>query len=109
MTTGSHRAVPEHTHPDDVPVLAALAALADPVRLTLVRELAGSTEWSRSCGSFDVPVGKAALSHHFAVLRAAGLVEQRDEGPRRVNRLRRAEFDARFPGLLDVVLRDDAS
>ncbi|MEU9479188.1 transcriptional regulator [Streptomyces sp. NPDC048191] len=109
MTTGSHRAAPEHTHPEDVSVLTALAALADPVRLTLVRELAGSAEWSRSCGSFDVPVGKAALSHHFAVLRGAGLVEQRDEGSRRVNRLRRAEFDARFPGLLDLVLREHGS
>jgi len=103
----SHRAAPEHTHPDDVSVQTALAALADPVRISLVRELAGSAEWSRSCGSFDVPVGKAALSHHFAVLRGAGLVEQRDEGPRRVNRLRRAEFEARFPGLLDLVLRDE--
>jgi len=107
MAQQSHRAAPEHTHPDDVPVLTALAALADPVRLTLVRELASSAEWSRACGSFDVPVGKAALSHHFTVLRGAGLVEQRDEGPRRVNRLRRTEFDARFPGLLDLVLRED--
>lgn len=105
-TGTSHRAAPEHTHPDDVPVQAALAALADPVRLALVRELAGSGDWSRSCGSFDVPVGKAALSHHFAVLRGAGIVEQRDEGPKRVNRLRRDEFDARFPGLLDLVLRE---
>ena len=107
MTTASHRAAPQHTHPDDVPVLTALAALADPVRLTLVRELAGSDAWSRACGSFDVPVGKAALSHHFAVLRGAGLVEQRDEGPKRVNRLRREEFETRFPGLLDLVLRED--
>ncbi|MFF4516753.1 ArsR/SmtB family transcription factor [Streptomyces mirabilis] len=103
----SHRAAPEHTHPDDVPVQTALTALADPVRVTLVRELADSAEWARSCGSFDVPVGKAALSHHFAVLRGAGLVEQRDEGPKRVNRLRREEFEARFPGLLDLVLRED--
>lgn len=101
----AHRAAPEHTHPDDVPLQTALGALADPVRLQLVRELAGSREWERSCGSFDVPVGKAALSHHFAALRAAGLVEQRDIGPKRVNRLRRAEFDARFPGLLALVLR----
>jgi DNA-binding transcriptional ArsR family regulator len=109
MAQGSstHRAAPEHTHPDDVPLLTALTALADPVRLTLVRELATSTEWTRSCSSFDVPVGKAALSHHFAVLRGAGLVEQRDEGPRRVNRLRRAEFQARFPGLLELALRGD--
>ncbi|MFE4590566.1 ArsR/SmtB family transcription factor [Streptomyces laurentii] len=107
MTTSSHRAAPEHTHPDDVPLLTALAALADPVRLSLVRALADSEEWTRTCGSFDVPVGKAALSHHFGVLRAAGLVEQRDQGARRVNRLRRAEFEARFPGLLPLVLRDE--
>jgi DNA-binding transcriptional ArsR family regulator len=106
VATTSHRAAPEHIHPDDVPVLTALAALADPVRLTLVRELAGSPDWSRACGSFAVPVGKAALSHHFSVLRGAGLVEQRDEGAKRVNRLRRQEFDARFPGLLELVLRD---
>ncbi|GAA0689042.1 helix-turn-helix domain-containing protein [Kitasatospora atroaurantiaca] len=103
----SHRAAPVHTHPADVPLLTALAALADPVRLQLVRELAGAAEWSRGCGSFDVPVGKAALSHHFAVLRAAGLVEQRDQGPKRLNRLRREEFDACFPGLLDLVLREE--
>ena len=101
----AHRAAPEHVHPDDVPLPTALGALADPVRLQLVRELAGSQDWERSCGSFDVPVGKAALSHHFAALRAAGLVEQRDIGPKRFNRLRRAEFDARFPGLLALVLR----
>ncbi|MFF0190101.1 ArsR/SmtB family transcription factor [Streptomyces sp. NPDC005244] len=103
----SHRAAPEHTHPDEVSAQSAFAALADPVRIRLVRELADSAEWSRSCGSFDVPVGKAALSHHFAVLRGAGLVEQRDEGPRRVNRLRREEFEARFPGLLALALREE--
>ncbi|MGW0708521.1 ArsR/SmtB family transcription factor [Streptomyces sp. NPDC002643] len=104
---GSHRAAPVHTDPEDVSVLAALSAVADPVRIQLIRELAGSADWSRSCGSFDVPVGKAALSHHFSVLRGAGLVEQRDEGPKRVNRLRREEFEARFPGLLELLLRAD--
>ncbi|MFB7508509.1 ArsR/SmtB family transcription factor, partial [Streptomyces broussonetiae] len=95
------------TDPKDVSVLTVLSALADPVRLQLVRELAGSADWTRSCGSFDVPVGKAALSHHFSVLRDAGVVEQRDEGPRRVNRLRREEFEARFPGLLDLLIHGD--
>ncbi|MEU5764480.1 helix-turn-helix transcriptional regulator [Streptomyces asoensis] len=103
----SHRAAPVHTDPEDVSVLTALSAVSDPVRIRLIRELAGSPDWTRSCGSFDVPVGKAAKSHHFSVLRAAGLLEQRDEGPKRVNRLRREEFDARFPGLLELVLRDD--
>ncbi|MFF3347143.1 ArsR/SmtB family transcription factor [Streptomyces sp. NPDC002779] len=103
---GGHRAAPVHTDPEDVSVQTALSAVADPVRMQLIRELADSADWTRSCGSFDVPVGKAALSHHFSVLRGAGLVEQRDEGPKRVNRLRREEFDARFPGLLALVLRD---
>ncbi|MCQ9133832.1 ArsR/SmtB family transcription factor [Streptomyces hilarionis] len=105
--SGSHRAAPVHTDPGKVSVLTALAAVSDPVRITLIRELANSADWTRSCGSFDVPVGKAALSHHFAVLRGAGLVEQRDEGAKRVNRLRREEFDARFPGLLALLLADD--
>lgn len=104
--TPRHRGAPENTHPREVALATALAALADPVRLTLVQELAHSAEWERFCGSFDVPVRKAALSHHFAVLRAAGLVEQRDVGPKRYNRLRRAEFDERFPGLLELVLRE---
>lgn len=90
-------------------MLTALSAVSDPVRIKLIRDLAGSADWTRSCGSFDVPVGKAALSHHFSVLRGAGLVEQRDEGPRRVNRLRREEFEERFPGLLALLLRDDGA
>ncbi|MFE7515412.1 ArsR/SmtB family transcription factor [Streptomyces sp. NPDC057540] len=102
-----HRAAPVHTHPDDVALLTALSALADPVRIQLVRELAAQPDWTLSCSNFDVPVGRAAKSHHFTVLRGAGLVEQRDQGPKRLNRLRREEFDARFPGLLDLTLRSD--
>ncbi|MFI1202661.1 ArsR/SmtB family transcription factor [Streptomyces sp. NPDC020883] len=105
----SHRSAPVHTHPDDVPLLTALSALADPVRMQLIRELAGHPDWALSCSNFDVPVGRAAKSHHFSVLRDAGLVEQRDQGPKRLNRLRREEFDARFPGLLDLTLRADGT
>jgi DNA-binding transcriptional ArsR family regulator len=72
----------------------ALDAVADPIRRMIVRELAGQPDWTRACGTFDLPVSKATRSHHFAMLREAGLIEQRDEGPRRLNRLRRPEFDA---------------
>ncbi|MCX5449458.1 MULTISPECIES: ArsR/SmtB family transcription factor [Streptomyces] len=101
------RPAPVHTHPDDVPVLTALSALADPVRMHLIRTLAEHPDWTLSCSNFDVSVGRAAKSHHFSVLRDAGLVEQRDQGTKRLNRLRREEFDAHFPGLLDLVLRAD--
>jgi DNA-binding transcriptional ArsR family regulator len=93
-------------HPREVSVQAALEALADPVRCSIVRQLAASPDWSRPCGSFELPVTNATASHHFAVLRSAGLIEQRSDATRRLNRLRRAEFDERFPGLLALVLDD---
>ncbi|MEU5191200.1 helix-turn-helix domain-containing protein [Streptomyces klenkii] len=96
-----------HVHPADVTLSDALTALADPVRRTIVRELAGGPDWTRACGTFDLPVTKATRSHHFAVLRQSGVVEQRDAGSRRLNRLRRPEFDAAFPGLLDLVLSEE--
>lgn len=104
--TSSHRAAPVHADLGQVTLESALLALADPVRRTLVRTLAEAGDWERSCGSFEVPVTKATLSRHFAILREAGLLEQRDAGSKRLNRLRRPEFDARFPGLLDLVLGD---
>jgi DNA-binding transcriptional ArsR family regulator len=97
---------PDHVHPDDVDLDTALSALADPVRRSILRQLAGTPDWSRTCGSFDLPVEKGTSTHHFAVLRRAGLLEQRDSGIRRLNRLRRPEFDRRFPGLLALVLDD---
>jgi DNA-binding transcriptional ArsR family regulator len=85
-------------------VQTALEALADPIRRSIVRQLAASPEWTRACGSFELPVTNGTLSHHFATLRNAGLVEQRPDGTRRLNRLRRPEFDERFPGLLALVI-----
>jgi DNA-binding transcriptional ArsR family regulator len=96
-----------HTDPEAVSLQAALEALADPVRRSILRQLAASPQWSRACGTFDLGVTKATSSHHFAVLRGAGLIEQRDEGARRLNRLRAEEFDRRFPGLLKLILDDE--
>lgn len=96
-----------HTAPAQVSVQDALNALADPVRRSILRTLSAEPDFSRACGTFDLPVSKATASHHFTVLRAAGLLEQVDVGSRRLNRLRKAEFDARFPGLLNLVLNED--
>jgi len=97
-----------HAEPAEVSLQVALEALADPVRRAILRDLAGHPDWSRACGTFELSVTKATRSHHFAVLRAAGLIEQRDEGARRLNRLRRAEFDAAFPGLLGATIDREA-
>jgi DNA-binding transcriptional ArsR family regulator len=95
-----------HRDPCDVPLLTVLQAVSDPVRLSLLRQLAAAEPTELACGNFDLPVRKSGLSHHFTVLRQAGLLLQHDEGPRRLNHLRRAEFDAQFPGLLDLILSD---
>ena len=56
------------------------------------------------CKSIDLPVVKSTCTHHFRVLREAGVIRQRHEGTSRLNSLRRADLDTRFPGLLDAVL-----
>ena len=88
---------------DAIALADVLHALSDPARLEIVRALAGEGE--RQCGSFDLGLTKATRSHHFKVLREAGLTHTRVEGTARYVTLRRDELDARFPGLLDAVTR----
>ncbi len=51
---------------------------------------------------------KSTCSHHFRVLREAGVIATRIDGKTRMNRLRRDELEQAFPGLLDAVLRANA-
>jgi DNA-binding transcriptional ArsR family regulator len=94
----------EHPAVETLEMTAILHALSDPVRLQIARELAAE-DTVRSCGSFDVPVSKSTCTHHFRVMREAGVIEQWAEGTARMTRLRRADIDARFPGLLDAILK----
>ncbi|MGN6866766.1 MAG: ArsR/SmtB family transcription factor [Solirubrobacteraceae bacterium] len=89
--------------PEDIELAAVLHALSDPMRLAIVAGLA--TEDKRTCGSFNLPVTKSTCTHHFRVLREAGVIRQQLEGTTRLNSLRRNELDTRFPGLLDSVLQ----
>ena len=86
-----------------VELAGVLHALSDPARLEIVRGLAADGE--RQCGTFDLGLTKATRSHHFKVLREAGLTYTRLEGTARFVTLRRDELDAKVPGLLDAVTR----
>ena len=92
----------DEPHLDEMTLAAVMAALGDPMRVAIVRQLAAEGE--RTCGTFDLGISKATRSHHFRVLREAGLTRTRAEGTHRHVSLRREEIDARFPGLLDAVL-----
>ena len=91
-------------HPDveEIQLAAVLHALSDPMRLRIVTGLAGGA--SRTCKSFDLPVTKSTCTHHFRVLREAGLIRQRLEGTTRLSSLRQEDLEQRFPGLIDSVL-----
>jgi DNA-binding transcriptional ArsR family regulator len=89
-------------------ITAVLAALADPMRMAIVRRLA-EDGGERICSSFGLAITKSTLSHHFRVLREAGIIEQRLEGTRKLTSLRRADLDAVYPGLLGSVLRAPAA
>ncbi|MFG2123473.1 ArsR/SmtB family transcription factor [Streptomyces sp. NPDC048710] len=84
-----------------------LEALAEPVRRTVVSQLATAGE-DISCGMFDVQVSKSTLTHHFNVLREAGVIRQYYVGTTKMNSLRTDEMEERFPGLLSALLTASA-
>ncbi|MFI1994887.1 ArsR/SmtB family transcription factor [Actinoplanes sp. NPDC020271] len=83
-----------------------LAALADRLRRAVVLELMNRAPGEYPCSSFTLPKAKSTRTHHWRVLRQAGLIRQRDAGNGSFVRLR-DEFTEHFPGLLEVVKAGD--
>lgn len=92
-----------HPAREEIRLEQVLHALADPLRLAVVRTLAASPD-ELSCSVFELPVSKSTSTHHFRVLRESGVIAQVYRGTAKMNALRRADLDAIFPGLLDGVL-----
>lgn len=92
------------THPDieTVKLPDVLHALADPIRLGLVRLLSDGEE--RAWGQLDAPIAPSTLSHHLKVLRSAGITRTRMEGNRCFVRLRTEDLNEQFPDLMETVL-----
>ncbi len=62
------------------PDIALLAALADPVRLSFVRQLAENDGVCACDFSECCTVSQPTISHHLKVLRAAGVVTSERQG-----------------------------
>lgn len=88
----------------DLKLVDVLGALADPTRLALVARLAA--QGSQNCNAInsEAEVHKTTMSHHYRVLREAGLTETTFRGRERWIDLRRTDLDTCFPGLIDGVL-----
>jgi DNA-binding transcriptional ArsR family regulator len=80
-----------------------LAALADPVRLEMIRRLhnAGSP---LACARLYDGINKSTATHHFKILREAGLTERLVVDGQILQRLRTDQVDAAVPGLLNSVV-----
>jgi DNA-binding transcriptional ArsR family regulator len=96
-----------HPAAEDISLAGVLGALSDPMRLRIFKKLLESRHGSLSC-SAAAPcpeMAKSTLSHHFRVLRDAGLIRTTKQGVENLNCVRWAEVNARFPGLLKAIMK----
>lgn len=102
------RCVQPLSHPDGASLTLerVLHALGDPVRLTIFGRIA--CEAGVSCRGVCDVLPASTLSHHLRILRDAGLIRSERRGKELINTLRHEDLEARFPGLLAVVLRERA-
>ena len=101
---------PVHPTRQQIELPLLLDCLSDPTRLGIVYALASNDGGERElrCGDFSAFSGKSNLAYHFAKLREAGLIHTRVVGTARYQRLRRDDLEARFPGLLDSIIKSVA-
>jgi DNA-binding transcriptional ArsR family regulator len=101
---------PLHPNREQIELPMVLDCLGDPTRLAIVYNLAKHDQSATElrCGDFNAFSGKSNLAYHFAKLREAGLIQTRIVGTARYMKLRRKDLDARFPGLLDSIIKSAA-
>jgi DNA-binding transcriptional ArsR family regulator len=99
-----------HPHIDEVTVAGILHALSDPVRLGIVNKLLSNpagmncTETTQKL-KLKLAMPKSTCSQHYRILREAGLIVSERRGVDLSSRVRAAELEARFPGLLASILK----
>jgi len=86
------------------PLQQVLAALADPVRLEMVRRLADSEAGELACSQLYDTISKSTASHHFKILREAGVTQRIVEDGKTNQRLRRTDVEEIYPGVLTSIV-----
>jgi len=108
-----------HPLKSEIEIENILYALGDPIRLDIVKNLAREENscsiknitsallLKRSCKHIctKLSLSKSTLSHHFKILREAGVIWCEKDGTQYINRLRGDELDSLFPGLLKSILK----
>jgi DNA-binding transcriptional ArsR family regulator len=98
-------------HPaiDELRLESVLYALADPVRLCIVRNLAAGGCPMNCSSTVPKALPKSTQSYHFQVLREAGIIRSERRGTEVVNTLRCHEIEQRFPGVISAILAASAA
>lgn len=89
---------------EEIDIVEVLRALADPVRLQVVRYLGDGMAHCKGQEAWQFGVQKSTMSHHLRLLREAGITETVVNGRDHWIRLRMDELEQRFPGLIKAVL-----
>lgn len=97
----------QFVHPprEAITLAGVLAALSDPTRLRIVSGMVRQQGCMSCTEAAPCPtIAKSTLSNHFRILREAGLVYTEKKGVEHRNIIRIDDIEARFPGLLTVIL-----
>ena len=98
----------QFVHPsiEDITLTGVLGALADPMRLRIVGNMIKKNDCISCSEATPCPnMAKSTLSHHFRILREAGIIRTGKVGVENRNVLRSDDINKRFPGLLDEILK----
>src|SRR5689334_24684474 len=94
-----------HPSKDDITLPGILAALADPMRLKILKSLLAEQGCMSCTEAAPCPkMAKSTLSNHFRILREAGLIRTTKQGVEHRNVVREADINARFPRLLKTIV-----
>lgn len=94
-----------HPAKEDITLTGILNALGDPLRMDIICSLMkkkGCMSCSEASPCSSIP--KSTLSHHFRILREAGLIHTTKQGVEHRNVLRLEDVESKFPGLLKTIL-----
>lgn len=94
-----------HPAPEEISLTGILAALADMTRLHIIRKMMAEEGCISCIKATPCPeIAKSTLSNHFRILREAGLIRTSKKGVENRNSLRREDIEAKFPGLLKMII-----
>jgi DNA-binding transcriptional ArsR family regulator len=96
-----------HPGKEDITLAGVLGALGDPMRLKILRKLLERRHGRLSCSEAApcAEMAKSTLSHHFRILRDAGLIRTTKQGVEHLNSVRWDDLNERFPGLLTAIMK----